>query len=53
MSNLIEALKLAIDALQNNTSYNSDGKPQYAIDEANERVIIKCKEALNEEHPYS
>jgi hypothetical protein len=41
-----EALKMAIEALQNNQTYDWKGNPLTALDEANEKVINACKEAL-------
>ncbi len=51
-----EALKMAIEALQNNQTYDWKGNPLTALDEANEKVINACKEALaeaeaEEKHP--
>ena len=43
-----EALKMAIEALQNNQTYDWKGNPLTALDEANEKVINACKEALAE-----
>ncbi len=43
-----EALKMAIEALQNNQTYDWKGNPLTALDEANEKVINACKEALEE-----
>lgn len=40
------ALKMAIEALQNNQTYDWKGNPLTALDEANEKVINACKEAL-------
>ncbi len=44
-----EALKMAIEALQNNQTYDWKGNPLTALDEANEKVINACKEALKED----
>ncbi len=41
------ALKMAIEALQNNQTYDWKGNPLTALDEANEKVINACKEALD------
>ena len=41
-----EALKMAIEALQNNQTYDWKGNPLTALDEANEKIINACKEAL-------
>ena len=43
-----EALKMAIEALQNNQTYDWKGNPLTALDEANEKVINACKEALEQ-----
>lgn len=43
-----EALKMAIEALQNNQVYDCEGKPMLAIEEANEKAIQACKEALEQ-----
>jgi hypothetical protein len=44
-----EALKMAIEALQNNQTYDWKGNPLTALEEANEKVINACKEALKED----
>ena len=46
-----EALKMAIEALQNNQVYDCEGKPMLAIEEANEKAIQACKEALEQPAP--
>ena len=46
MNKTTEALKMAIEALQNNQTYDWKGNPLTALDEANEKVINACKEAL-------
>ncbi len=46
-----EALKMAIEALQNNQTYDWKGNPLTALDEANEKVINACKEALEQPAP--
>ena len=43
-----EALKMAIEALQNNQTYDWKGNPLTALDEANEKIINACKEALEQ-----
>lgn len=48
MNKTTEALKMAIEALQNNQTYDWKGNPLTALDEANEKVINACKEALAE-----
>ncbi len=45
------ALKMAIEALQNNQTYDWKGNPLTALDEANEKVINACKEALEQPAP--
>ncbi len=47
-----EALKMAIEALQNNQAYDWKGNPLTALDEANEKVINACKEALEQPEDY-
>ena len=48
MNKQIKALKMAIEALQNNQTYDFEGNPMFAIEEANEKAINACKEALAE-----
>lgn len=48
MSAKDEALKMAIEALQNNQTYDWKGNPLTALDEANEKVINACKKALEQ-----
>jgi len=43
-----EALKMAIDVMQNNQTYDWKGNPLTALEEANEKVINSLKEALKQ-----